>query len=68
MSVPTEEQLKYARRMEDSYNEVIPDSLDQVPNTLILKYGTPTTPWGVLYTLFLHFKHVSEQRHFFMIA
>ena len=55
MSFPTEEQLKYARKMEDSYNEVIPDGLDSVPNTLILKYGTPTTPWGVLYTLFLHF-------------
>ncbi len=68
MSFLTEEQLKYAKRMEDSYNEVIPDGLDQVPNTLILKYGTPTTPWGVLYALFLHFKHVSEQRHFFMIA
>jgi hypothetical protein len=68
MSFLTEEQLKYAKRMEDSFNEVIPDGLDQVPNTLILKYGTPTTPWGVLYALFLHFKHVSEQRHFFMIA
>ncbi len=68
MSFPTAEQLKYARKLEDYYNEVIPDGLDSVPNNLIQKYGTPTTPWGVVYTLFLHFKHVSEQRHFFMIA
>ncbi len=33
MSFPTEEQLKYARKMEDSYNEVIPDGLDQATQT-----------------------------------
>jgi len=51
MSFLTEEQLKYAKRMEDSFNEVIPDGLDQVPNTLILKYGTPTPLLGEFCTL-----------------
>ena len=65
---PTEEQRKFAKQMEASYNDTIPDHLDQVPSTLLQKYGPTKSQLDIFYISFLHFKHLSEQRHCFLIS
>ena len=67
-SFPTDEHRKFAKQMEASYNEIIPDNLDQVPTSLLHIYGPSKDPIDTLYISFLHFKHLMEQRHCFLIS
>lgn len=67
-SFPTDEHRKFAKQMEASYNEIIPDNLDQVPTSLLHIYGPSKDPLDTLYISFLHFKHLMEQRHCFLIS
>jgi hypothetical protein len=55
-SFPTDEHRKFAKQMEASYNEIIPDNLDQVPTSLLHIYGPSKDPLDTLYISFLHFE------------